>query len=235
MSICGSVGNLPGKPSGLCCCVSLSIFAFSSLSPPAPPVCHVLMSLRCGRSSRLFTASRHCLRRAMRAAFVVRRSENGARQVAKIYLRLSSWQKFSVNVFAIVNTATFVLWCQQQQLQQQQQLHIDTPLHRPHIHVASAAIAIAFVKFCVRRRICQIVCFVWRVQLLSNFFLSHFSFSLSNFSSFLFSFLCVRYTHNDTPPSRCVAQLPTVWRVYQYLTCCIARQLQCTYGKYPVP
>lgn len=233
MSICGSVGNLPGKPSGLCCCVSLSIFAFSSpyLSPPpALPVCHVLMSLRCGRSSRLFTASRHCLRRRpMRAVFVVRRPENGARQVAKIYLRLSSWQKFSVNVFAIVNTATFVLWCQQQQ-----QLHTDTPLHRPHIHVASAAIAIAFVKFCVRRRICQIVCFVWRVQLLSNFFLSHLSLSLLNFSSFLFSFLCVRYTHNDTPPSRCVAQLLTVWRVYQYLTCCIVRHLQCTYGEYPV-
>lgn len=203
MSICGSVGNLPGKPSGLCCCVSLSIFAFSSLSPslsppPALPVCHVLMSLRCGRSSRLFTASRHCLRRRpMRAVFVVRRPGNGARQVAKIYLRLSSWQKFSVNVFAIVNTATFVLWCQQQQ---QRQLYTDTPLHRPHIHVASAAIAIAFVKFCVRRRICQIVCFVWRVQLLSNFFRSHLSFSLFNFSSFLFPFfVCQVYTQRHAP------------------------------------
>lgn len=108
--------------------LSLSLYP-----PPALPVCHVLMSLRCGRSSRLFTASRHCLRRRpMRAVFVVRRPGNGARQVAKIYLRLSSWQKFSVNVFAIVNTATFVLWCQQQQ-QQQQQLYTDTP-HSPPTH-----------------------------------------------------------------------------------------------------
>lgn len=93
-------------------------------------------------------------------------------------------KSFRLTCLPLSTQQSFVLWCQQQQ-QQLQQWHASAP--PTHIAAASAAIAIAFVKFCVRRRICQIVCFVWRVQLLSNFFLCQLASSLS-LAFFHFSF-----------------------------------------------
>lgn len=68
-----------------------------SLYPPsALPVCHVLMSLRCGRSSRLFTASRHCLRRRpMRASLSCVALKTGRGKLPKficVYLRGKSFR-----------------------------------------------------------------------------------------------------------------------------------------------
>lgn len=152
------------------------------------------------------------------------------RSSCQIYLRLSSCQKFSVNVFGIVNNFVVV-----PQLTRPSPIHI--PAHgnahsrRPPSFSADA-IALAFVEFCVRR-IYQIVCFVWRVLLLTNFLLCPLhrlsSRSLVSFSKCIFQFLFIGFlcrAHNATPTSQPVARVRVCVcvgvGVHQYLTCCIA-------------